>query len=282
VTAACGNLAIPSTVGLSVWPALQLTVQTSSASFGGRAQAGLYSVSFLYSSTAIVVNTTAGAAFAASGSLVVYGGWGTGGATSDVYYSSNAGQGWAVVQQSTGTNSALRSQAGGVATCSDMYQQILYLVGGGVSDSTGVSSVFRSPDLGQRWSNNSAPFPGRFNALCLVDSSSRLYVIAGKLANTSGIYSPGVNGSEYGDDIANDVWLGSWAGSSFQWQQQTASAAFPARDGPAGATYYSATFTTDLLYVVSGYMYNSQIAQLSGNDNGIGSNDGQPSTVPCI
>lgn len=57
---------------------------------------------------------------------------------------------------------------------------------------------------------------------------------------------------------------------TFSWTQQTAAAPFAARDGPGGATYYSAAIGADVLHVAGGYVYNSQIGQ--GQDNGLGDN----------
>jgi hypothetical protein len=205
----------------------------------------------------------------------VFGGWdGNSLGLADAWYSSSTGAAWSSVVPSSSTL-VLGTPGQGVGTCVDVHQQVLYSVGGGINDQYGTNQVYSSSDLGQTWSNSTGAFDGRYNPLCLVDSSSNLYVIAGKHYNMSGIYAPGP-GSDSGDDISNDVWIGTQSGGVWQWTQQTSSAPFLARDGPAGASYYSYTLQTDVLYLASGYLYNSATAQLGQNDNGIGTNDGQP------
>ena len=281
LAAACGGLSVPAAVGLQVLPVLSGTVVTTAAPWAPRAQAGLYVVSASTSDVPTTLTTSASATGspAVSGSLVVFGGWssvsGSRVGWNDTWYSSSSGAGWASVSLSS-SSAALGSPVQGQATCVDIYAQRLYSVGGGQSDSAGTNTVYSSSDLGQTWALSAGGFDGRFNALCLVDSYSRLYVMAGKLYNVSGVYDPSAPSSDSGDDISDDVWQGvPSGGGQFTWTQQTVVAAWPARDGPAGATVYSALFATDLLYLSSGYLYNSAVAQQGSNDDGIGTNDGQ-------
>ncbi len=113
--------------------------------------------------------------------------------SNDVWYSSSQGSQWSQVV----VNGGYTSESYGPATCVDVNQQVLYIVGGDLSDDTGgTNAIWYSVDLGQTWLNVAGGFPGRANAVCYVDSSSRLVVIGGKLANANGVA------------VSNDVWVG--------------------------------------------------------------------------
>ncbi len=52
---------------------------------------------------------------------------------------------------------------------------------------------------------------------------------------------------------------------------QTNLAPWQARDGPAGASYYSNLLGVDILYLATGYIYKNAADQAA--DNGYGAND---------
>ena len=271
VAGLCGDLAIPvGGVGLQA-PSLSqvsLVPLTSTGPFLPRQQGGLYVVDSYSADVYTNVVTATGTITAQQSALVLFGGEYPGGSVSadgDVWYSTS-GQSWSSVTLSGGSTFA--SQAYGPATCVDNNQQVLYSVGGDQSggDTAGTAAVQYSSDLGQTWTTVTGGFPGRANAVCYVDSFSRLVVIAGKLANTSGVA------------VSNDVWVGTPSNipptstSTFAWVQKTPAAPFQARDGPLGATYFSTALQTDVYYVVGGYDYETALAQFDG-DNGVGDSE---------
>lgn len=253
----------PQGTGLRTNPStyMFLSALTLTAPFSPRQQGGLYVVNSIYSGSAnpISVTTTAGTSAAAPSSLVVFGGEGpvVTNTSNDIWLTASGTSYSQVV-----TTTTFNSESYGVATCTDPYKQILYSIGGDLSDDRGgTQAVWASTNLGQNWAQSTAPWPGRSNSLCFVDSQSRLFIIGGKWANASGVA------------VSNDVWMGvstSPTASSFTWTQQSASAPFQARDGPGGATYYSTVLQTDVLYVIGGYQYSSQLA--TSEDDGIGTN----------
>src|SRR6202012_3534380 len=100
--------------------------------------------------------------------------------------------------------------------------QIIYSIGGDVvnSDQSGTNTVYSSTDLGQHWTSMTAQFPGRSNAVCFVDSYSRVYVVGGKQA-----------GSGNDSNVSKDVWQGTWNGNTLSFTLQTSFPPFTSRDG---------------------------------------------------
>ena len=273
VAGLCGDLTIPAAgAGLQQSSLSQVTLVqlTGAGPFLPRQQGGLYIVDSYSADTYTNVVTANGTVTAQQSALVLFGGEYPGGGVSadgDVWYSAS-GQSWLSVPLSSSSSSSFASQAYGPATCVDANQQVLYVVGGDMSggDTNGSSLVQWSGDLGQTWTTAVGAFPGRANAVCYVDSYSRLVVIAGKWANSSGVA------------VANDVWVGTpsslpaTASTTFTWSQQSAAAPFTPRDGPLGATYFSTVLQQDVYYLIGGYAYQNSVAQFDG-DNGVGDSE---------
>ena len=242
---------------------LTLTALTLAGPFLPRQQGGLYVVPAGSTTALTSLGVTASA-----GSLVLFGGTlpGQAGVTNDVWYSqANASSSFARLSLN-----AFNSMSYGPAICTDRVRQIFYSIGGDLSggDTAGTNTVWASTDLGQTWTTFAGGFPGRGNAVCTVDSQSRVYVMGGKLANTNGVA------------VTNDVWMGTLTSSSpvtLTWTQQSAAAPFIPRDGPSATTVSSPAFSTaDLLYFTTGYDYQNSVAQ--SDDNGVGTNGQQPRT----
>ena len=240
---------------------VSLVTLTTAGPFQPRQQGGLYATN---SSVSGVVTVT-GTVTASPGSLVIYGGLDNGAPTNDVWLVTSPAAALPTGFYSLGNNTGLNSESYGPACCTDPYQQILYSVGGDLSggDTSGTNAVWYSTNLGQSWGSLAAPFPGRGNSVCFVDSYSRLYVVGGKW--------PASNGTL----VSHDVWQGvmSTGGqpSTLSFTLQSGAPPFSPRDGFSGASYYSSTLVQDILYVGSGYGYNSLLA--AQGDNGVGYND---------
>ena len=270
VAGLCGDLTVPTGgTGLQAVPPLSLVPLTLSGPFSARQQGGLYVVNVNTQNVETTVTVVGGASFqAVPSALVIYGGripGGNGGDVSDVWYTAPPQTTYQQVVQST-----FPSEAYGPADCVDQYKQIIYSIGGTQAggDTNGTSAVYASTNLGQTWTQSQGTFPGRGNAVCVVDSFSRVYVVGGKVANPSGVA------------VANDVWVGALTSTNpvtLTWTQASAAAPFAPRDGPSAASYYSAALGLDVLYYTTGYLYENLVAQ--NNDNGVGSNDVWMSTT---
>ena len=263
VAGLCGDLSIP--VG---GPGLQqpsltsalATQLTPAAPFQPRQQGGMYIVNSFSSDTYTTLTTTSGSAPVSLSGLVVFGGHNpvnNSQQANDLWYSSSSGTAWSQV------SATYTSESYGPATCVDINQQVLYSVAGDLdNDQGGTSNIWYSADLGQTWGNTVGAFPGRANAVCYVDSYSRLVVIGGKWANQSGVA------------VSNDVWLGTPSSvpptltSTWTWSQQTPAAPFQACDGPLGATYFSTALNVDVYYIIGGYQYVNATAQNADNGEG--------------
>lgn len=244
---------------------MSLVTLTSSGPFKPRQQGGLYVVTGQTQNVPTSLTTSAGTSLAQSGSLIIWGGedgLDPNLITNDVWYSSTSTS-WQTYQAVT-IASAYNSESYGPTTCADPYRQVLYSIGGDLTnDRGGTNTIYYSLDLGQHWTQTQGAFPGRSNAACFVDSYSRVYVVGGKQA--------GNNDS----NVSKDVWQAPLFGNGTlgAFTLQTSFPPFTARDGFSGATYYSSQLTTDIIYVGSGYGYNSFNA--AAGDNGIGYNDGE-------
>ena len=255
----------PPTASRLTVTAIQLT---ASAAWPSRIQGSVYIVP-ASSHTSLTLNTSSGLVTALAGpsTLVMYGGIPP--ATqnvvefNDVWASVDGGASFSPVVYSNG---GYESTYFGPATCVDLRKQILYSIAG--SDTTegdrgGISTIWSSTDLGQTWSSADAGFEGRTNSLCVVDSTSKVYVIAGKQASNTG------------DRVTNDVWMGTLKATSptaiLTWTLQTATAPFQACDAPMGTSWYSPALGLDVLYKSGGYGYTSY--QAHSQDDGVGNND---------
>ena len=144
----------------------------------------------------------------------------------------------------------------GQMTCADNARGILYIFGGaaGNSDTSGTSTISVSRNGGQSFNTSVGPWPGKFNGLCVVDQmTGGVYVIAGKEDSSSG------------SNVTNDVYRSLDFGVT--WTRQTPSAPWLPRDSPAGVVSYSPTFQASLLYVGTGYYYQSGTVE-QAYDNG--------------
>ena len=145
-------------------------------------------------------------------------------------------------------NSAFFTEGGLSMKCQDRSTGQLYLLSGFQWMSATLSygaavrqNAYVSTD-GQTWTNLTSAFtpPGRGAGWCFVDSSSRIFVLGGTVANGSN---------------ANDVWLGTVSSSGTQtWQQQTASAQWQGRNGLRAAYYQSSVLGKQIITVSAGYV----------------------------
>ena len=177
-------------------PASEMTavLTTLNAPWGSRQQGGMYVVPSSRPATTVQLSNltrAVSASHSVTSAVMVYGGFNptTSQPCNDVWYSADAGVTFSdVVQQNGGYN----SQAYGPATCQDIVQQILYSITGdtgaqaGSGQREGTNTVWSSTDLGQSWNAVDATFPGRTNTVCVVDSQSRIFVMAGKQPSNNG------------------------------------------------------------------------------------------------
>jgi hypothetical protein len=132
--------------------------------------------------------------------------------------------------------------------CTDKNTGRMYLLSGAqwqpATHSFGAPRPFSYTSIdGQTWVNLTSGFvpPARLYGRCLVDSSSRLYILGSResAAETEG----------------NDVWMMIYnASTNVQtWSQQTAAAQWFARDSPGADTYTSAVLNTEIMTLAGGY-----------------------------
>ena len=180
----------------STSPASELVVLlvTATAPWSSRQQGGMYVVPSSPPATTVNLSNPTGAvsaSSAATSTVLVYGGFNpsTSQPCNDVWYSADAGLSYSSVVQ---LNGGYDSQGYGPATCQDIIQQILYSITGdtpaaaGSGQREGTNTVWSSTDLGQSWNAVDASFPGRTNSVCVVDSQSRIFVMAGKQPSNNG------------------------------------------------------------------------------------------------